>query len=551
MLTNNSGSYRTNTQIVVVGGGPAGTTVATMLARKGLSVILLERANFPRDHVGESLLPASMPILKELGVITEVEQSGFLPKYGATMSWGSQPDPWSWYFSETNHQYPHAFQVWRPTFDNILLENSRKNGVDVRENHQVTSVDFLDTGSVTINYVHQVDKKGSIDADFIVDASGSNCLLARQLDLREWDQFFQNLAVYGYFKGGSTLPDPDQTNIFIESTTNGWIWNIPLHTGVTSVGAVVDSTYGQTQISQIGIKDFLLQNINQSEYTAKMLKDAELVSKPVVLKDWSYTNNPMAGDNYILVGDAACFIDPLFSSGVHLAFMSGILAAAHITTAIKDKDLGKESKQVYANLYSQEYQHFRELAKLFYSSNRTVDSYFWEARRLLGVDTSYDSRKSFINAVAGQAPRGYERAVMERGQLSGELLNAINKVSEIRSSRKSQADSLLSGINIASPDISQLTPILIDGTKIEVKPVLGDGEFQWGYVLISPDRPEGAECSRLVSELVSLMLTKSSLASIWNNIQTKFEHIDPKRLERDILNTISILYTDGTITKFI
>ena len=415
----------------------------------------------------------------------------------------------------------------------------------------MTSVDFLDTGSVTINYVHQVDKKGSIDADFIVDASGSNCLLARQLDLREWDQFFQNLAVYGYFKGGSTLPDPDQTNIFIESTTNGWIWNIPLHTGVTSVGAVVDSTYGQTQISQIGIKDFLLQNINQSEYTAKMLKDAELVSKPVVLKDWSYTNNPMAGDNYILVGDAACFIDPLFSSGVHLAFMSGILAAAHITTAIKDKDLGKESKQVYANLYSQEYQHFRELAKLFYSSNRTVDSYFWEARRLLGVDTSYDSRKSFINAVAGQAPRGYERAVMERGQLSEELLNEINEVSEIRSSRKSQADSLLSGINIASPDISQLTPILIDGTKIEVKPVLGDGEFQWGYVLISPDRPEGAECSRLVSELVSLMLTKSSLASIWNNIQTKFEHIDPKRLERDILNTISILYTDGTITKFI
>ena len=93
MLTNNSGSYRTNTQIVVVGGGPAGTTVATMLARKGLSVILLERANFPRDHVGESLLPASMPILKELGVITEVEQSGFLPKYGATMLWGSHPTP--------------------------------------------------------------------------------------------------------------------------------------------------------------------------------------------------------------------------------------------------------------------------------------------------------------------------------------------------------------------------------------------------------------------------------------------------------------------------
>ena len=549
MLSNNPESYKASPQIVVVGGGPAGTTVATMLARKGLNVTLLERENFPRDHVGESLLPASMPVLKELGVITEVERSGFLPKYGATMVWGSQQDPWSWYFAETNHKYPNAFQVWRPTFDQILLENSKKHGVDVRENHQVTSIDFLDNGSVTVNYIHQLNRKGSIGADFIVDASGSNCLLARQLNLREWDQFFQNLAVYGYFKGGSRLPEPDQTNILIESTGNGWIWNIPLHTGVASVGAVVDSEFGQSEISRLGIKKFLIQNINQSKYTAEMLKDSELVSDPFVIKDWSYTNKPLVGDNYILVGDAACFIDPLFSSGVHLAFMSGMLAAAHITTAIKDKDLGKASEEVYDNLYSQEYQHFRELAKLFYSSNRTVDSYFWEARRLLGVETSYDSRKAFIHAVAGQAPRGYERAVIDRGQLPDELLAEINDVSDTRSLRKSEADSLLSEMDISSSSISQLIPTLIEGSKIEIKPVLGDGEFQWGYVLITPERPEGTECSNLVAELVSLMLTCSSLDSIWNNIKAKFKNIDPERLERDLLNTINILYTDGTITK--
>ena len=360
MLSNNPESYKASPQIVVVGGGPAGTTVATMLARKGLNVTLLERENFPRDHVGESLLPASMPVLIELGVITEVERSGFLPKYGATMVWGSQQQPWSWYFAETNHKYPNAFQVWRPTFDQILLENSKKHGVDVRENHQVTSIDFLDNGPVTVNYIHQLNRKGSIEADFIVDASGSNCLLARQLNLREWDQFFQNLAVYGYFKGGSRLPEPDQTNIFIESTGNGWIWNIPLHTGVASVGAVVDGEFGQSEISRLGVKQFLIQNINQSKYTAEMLKDSKLVSDPFVIKDWSYTTKPLVGDKYILVGDAACFIDPLFASGVHLAVMSGILAAAHITTAIKDKDLGKASEEVYDNLYSQEYQHFRE-----------------------------------------------------------------------------------------------------------------------------------------------------------------------------------------------
>ena len=178
-----------------------------------------------------------------------------------------------------------------------------------------------------------------------------------------------------------------------------------------------------------------------------------------------------------------------------------------------------------------------------------MDSYFWEARRLLGVETSYDSRKAFIHAVAGQAPRGYERAVIDRGQLPDELLAEINDISDTRSLRKSEADSLLSEMDISSSYISQLIPTLVEDSKIKIKPVLGDGEFQWGYVLITPERPEGTECSKLVAELVSLMLTCSSLDSIWVNIKAKFKNIDPERLERDLLNTINILYTDGTITK--
>src|SRR6185437_11573100 len=132
----------TEPDVVVIGGGPGGSTAATMLARKGWDVRLFERERFPREHVGESLLPASIPILEELGALPAIEAAEFLPKWGATMVWGASPEPWSWYFRETNIKHPHSYQVWRPQFDQILLENSRAHGVDVREGHRVVDVQF-------------------------------------------------------------------------------------------------------------------------------------------------------------------------------------------------------------------------------------------------------------------------------------------------------------------------------------------------------------------------------------------------------------------------
>ena len=231
-------------EVVVIGGGPAGSTSATMLARQGVRVLLLERERFPREHVGESLLPASIPVLEELGVLPAVEAAGFLKKWGATMVWGADPAPWSWYFKETNQRNPHSYQVWRPQFDQLLLENSRAHGVDVREGHRVVEV-LWESGKATgVRYRSDTGETATVRCRYVVDASGQTGILARDLNLRQWDSFFQNLAVYGYFSGAQRLPSPDETNIFIEAYPNGWLWSIPLHTGWTSVGAVVDSSTG-------------------------------------------------------------------------------------------------------------------------------------------------------------------------------------------------------------------------------------------------------------------------------------------------------------------
>ena len=192
------------------------------------------------------------------------------------------------------------------------------------------------------------------------------------MDVRQWDDYFRNMAVYAYFRGSNRLPEPDESNIFIESYKHGWTWNIPLADDIASVGIVVDSELGQRGASKSGVEDYYAQQIRSAERTASMLSDARMISAPKVVKDWSYTSDRMIGDGWILVGDAACFIDPLFSSGVHLAMMSAVMAAAYVRAVRSDPTMCRPAARLYQQLYRKEYGHFRELARLFYSSNRTV-----------------------------------------------------------------------------------------------------------------------------------------------------------------------------------
>ena len=543
-----SGGADITTDVIVIGGGPGGSTTATMLARKGLKVLLLEREWFPRDHIGESLLPASMPVLEELGVLPAVQEAGFLKKWGATMVWGRERQPWSWYFRETNQRHPHSYQVWRPQFDQLLLENSRAHGVDVREGYNVTEVLFDDGKAVGVRYTANGGSDRVARASFIVDASGQSALLGHRLQLRRWDSFFQNLAVYGYFEGAKRLPPPDETNILIESYQHGWLWNIPLHTGWMSVGAVVDKLVGQEGIRRLGPQGFLMEQIVQAPYTAQMLKEAHLVRGPFVLRDWSYVSDQVVGDGYILVGDAACFVDPLFSSGVHLALMAGVLAAAYIVTALKDPAMREPAAQVYKELYYKEYGHFREMAKLFYSSNRTMESYFWEARRILGDDGgSLTPREAFIRAVAGQPPRGYERVVLEQGEAPEDFVSSVRAVESERKARQARLAALRTHPDITRTPLYQSVPCLAEGVRVLRKPVIGEGEFVWGYVLTTASHPEGTPCSTLVARLVSLIDGRTPVADLVAKLRVTNDAVQDAQIELSAVAALHVLYVDGTI----
>ena len=525
--------------IVVIGGGPAGSCAGTLLTRMGFDVVLLERERFPRPHVGESLLPSSIPILESLGIMDEVREAGFVVKPGATMVWGVNREPWSWRFSETHTSNPHSYQVWRPEFDAILLNNARRSGVDTREGWQATRVVFGDDGAAAAVRARPMD--GSSDeielpARFVVDASGQSGLLSRQLELREWDDFFRNLAVFGYYKGGKRLPSPDEGNILIESQANGWLWHIPLREGWASVGAVVDADAGRRGIRELGQRRFLESQIAAAPYLADMLDSAVMVSDPEVVRDWSYRCDSLSGRGYILVGDAGCFIDPLFSSGVHLALTYAALAAVVVASALEDPTIAIPAAKMYELMYYREYGHFRELARLFYSSNRTAESYFWETRRLLDDDPSLTPRQSFIQLVAGQPARGYERAALSKGTLPTAFGDSIAAVESERQRRREQ------GLPANAP------LRLADGARLQRQPVLADDRFVWGVGLVTDAHPEGVPCSALVSQLLSRLDGKGTAADAIASLCKGMEPGMAAQAERASMQALDLLYVDGAIT---
>jgi flavin-dependent dehydrogenase len=318
-------------EVLVMGGGPAGSTAATLLVRAGRKVILLEKAHHPRFHIGESLLPMNLPLFERLGVLDKVRAMGVF-KPGADFEADNARGYNTFAFNRAiGNSPPHAYQVWRQDFDQMLFEHSRTTGADAREGHEVVSFEQLDSRRSFVEVRMEDGATYCITTQYVVDATGRDTFLSGKKRLRRKNPEHQSAAIFGHFRGAQHRPGEDAGNISIYRFEHGWMWMIPLPNEVMSVGAVCRPAYLKQR--QGAITEFLLDTLKRNEGVRRRIENAELIGNEVrVTGNYSYDSTRMGGPGWVMVGDAFAFLDPVFSSGVYLA-MSGAEQAAKVVDA--------------------------------------------------------------------------------------------------------------------------------------------------------------------------------------------------------------------------
>jgi flavin-dependent dehydrogenase len=318
--------------VAVIGGGPGGSTVAAHLARAGLGVTLFERDVFPRFKVGESLVPATMLLLERLGVLERVERSGYQIKYGATFLDEETGFGHTFYFLRGMAWPNWTYNVPRADFDALLLDHARKQGVVVHQPASVVDAAF-DAEGVSLEIASGEDRL-THRARFLVDASGRDGFLAGRLGRRARVPNLGKVALFAHYRGADRFPGVEEGNVRIYLFDGGWFWWIPMANDVTSIGAVLHARAVRTHAS--GPDELFETMVQRCRVVAEHLGRAERVTPIHRAANFAYTNAPIVGDRFLVVGDAIAFVDPIFSSGVFIAMRTGELAAEAVRAAFAD-----------------------------------------------------------------------------------------------------------------------------------------------------------------------------------------------------------------------
>ncbi len=354
-------------EVIVIGGGPAGSTAAAILAQHGLRTTLFEREQFPRFHVGESLMPETYWTFKRLGILDKMKSSRFTKKYSVQFVSDSGRESQPFYFFQNNpHESAQTWQVLRSDFDQLLIDNARFNGADVRIGDRVLNVLFEGDRAVGVRVQSKDGGQREIRCQVVVDATGQSSLIASKLKLRVADPHLKKASIWTYFKGARRDDGLDEGATLILQTEGkkGWFWYIPLPNDVVSVGVVSSLEYlfkGRDDHEKT-----FYEELEKCPAAKERVEGSKQINGFHGTKDFSYRSRQVAGDGWVLIGDAFGFLDPVYSSGVFLALKSGEMAADAIAEGFQRNDLSGNQLGKWGTGFLQGMERMKQLVYAFY-----------------------------------------------------------------------------------------------------------------------------------------------------------------------------------------
>jgi flavin-dependent dehydrogenase len=354
--------------VVVIGGGPAGSTVSTLLAQQGLKVSLFERERFPRFHIGESLIPETYWVLKRLGMLPQLQASRFVKKYSVQFVNAEGKESAPFYFWDNKpHECSQTWQVVRGEFDQMLLENAREHGVQAFEGVHVTEVLFEGDRAAGVTIAEKGGPRREVRAKVVVDASGQAAMLQNRFKLRLWDPVLNKGAIWTYWEGAYRDQGRDEGATIVIQTPDrkGWFWYIPQHDNIVSVGVVApfDHLFKGRGLHEQTYRE----EVERAPGVKRRLANAKRASGYFATRDYSYRAREVAGNGWVLVGDAFGFLDPLYSSGVLLALKSGELAADAIVEGLAKGDTSAAQLGKWGGGFNQGVDRMRRLVCEYYN----------------------------------------------------------------------------------------------------------------------------------------------------------------------------------------